>query len=142
MSYAIPLVNTVKEALRPRPAVLIVEDDPTFRPILTRILKSIDPDVQVDWVRSVGAAHRKLQERRYRLVLADYFLEGISSGMELWKYCQSKLPETPFILMSGLHEKTVTHLAQHEGVLSPPYLRKPFASSAVRYAVLDVAGKL
>jgi CheY-like chemotaxis protein len=88
--------------------VLIVEDDSSLKPILTRMVERIEPLSTVDWVTSGEEAIRVLRrgllhgnQRTYDLIISDVSLDGHRSGVDLVHAChQAEIP-TPVILTSS-----------------------------------------
>lgn len=115
-----------------RQRVLVVEDDMELTGPIDRAIRSISPLVNIEWVTSTEAAISRIENgistrngKPYDLVLADIFLEGSLTGVDLWRICQSCLPEVPVVLMSGLPVDRFFNTLG-ENVISPPYLSKPF----------------
>jgi GR25 family glycosyltransferase involved in LPS biosynthesis len=102
--------------------ILIVEDDCTLEPIFRRMIKKISPNIEVDWATSGESALRLLTEnkasnrnhnelalmplRPYRMVLADVFVRGPMSGLDLAQECSRVGVSSPFVLTSQAMAKT------------------------------------
>lgn len=119
-----------------RNRVLIVEDDPACGAILGRIVKSLDPQARVDQATSAeAAAHSYVEERGkgapYNLVIADVFLEGKLTGVDLWKFYRRFDPPPPVVLMSSLPYSRFLETTG-ESRDAPPYLQKPFFAEECR----------
>lgn len=112
-----------------RPRVLVVEDDLDLRTILERVVRSIDPDLVIDWATNVVDARNLLGARDYRLILADYRLDANGSGLSLRPYCRWRQPSAPFAMMSAL---TVEDYLRSVGRQPCPFLRKPFSVEECR----------
>lgn len=124
--------ESVQGELNPaRKRILVIEDDICLETILCRILRAVSPEVEIDWLTSADEALIKLQGGRvtpathYDLILADIFLDGKSTGIDLWEKCQSLRPETPVLLMSGMPIDEFFRTIGRDAI-SPPYLPKPF----------------
>lgn len=101
--------------------VLIVEDDVTMEPLWQHIIETATPGALIDWVTSVEAAP---VDRRYDLVIADIFLAGEQTGLDLWE----RIGETtPFILMSVITAQRLKTLALNRPL--PSYIQKPLDPS-------------
>jgi len=118
--------------------VLIVEDDLEMCMVLDRVLTTTDQHVMVDWATSVDEAISRLQEkaaqsitRPYDLILADIFLEGQSTGIDLWKLCQEEFPDVPVVVTSSLPLEKFFALVGR-GNIAPPFLAKPFQVGGCR----------
>ncbi|MGE3975458.1 MAG: hypothetical protein AB7F59_13115 [Bdellovibrionales bacterium] len=94
---------TNREPQRPQLSVLLVEDDLFFQAKFTSLLRVLDFDTRVDRASSAEVAKKLLDNRaiHYDLVIADQFLEGNETGMDLWNYCRYKYPKQQFLLTSG-----------------------------------------
>lgn len=85
--------------------VLIVEDDRTLRPLWEKVLHRKNVPVKVDWATSLDEAERLIRYRfrsgaPYHLVVADIFLEGQGTGIDLWNRYGEESME--FVFVSGL----------------------------------------
>lgn len=118
--------------------VLVVEDDLELMTVLDQIIRTIDAAIATEWVTTAEEAVSLLEDKLdisphapYDLVLADIFLEGDSTGLDLWKLCQQHFPEMPVIVTSALPvDKFFTALGRD--TISPPYLAKPFRPGECR----------
>lgn len=112
--------------------VLIVEDDVSLTNLLTRVIEDIAPNVEVDWATSGEEAENYLKKegeiygaRPYDLVIADIFLEGDITGLDIWKLCDTSYPETNILVTSSLPVERFVSCLKNE-FACPPYLPKPF----------------
>ena len=120
------------------PKVYIVEDDLELSTVLDRILWSIDPNIQMNWTTSAEEAMHHLKEVRhkadgkpYDLIIADIFLDGPATGVDLWRLSKQYLPKVPLVLTSALSaEKFLASVDCFE--ICPPFLAKPFSISDCR----------
>lgn len=121
-----------QEQLHRGKKVLVIEDDVELITILDRVLKTIDPKINTDWVTSAEQAAAILEEnirthnfQPYDLILADIFLEGSSTGLDVWKMCQQYFPDVPVVVTSALPvDKFFAAIGRD--TISPPFLAKPF----------------
>lgn len=111
--------------------VLIVEDERSMQAIMDRIIKDIDKSAQPTWVTDVWGAVASLKKHDYDLILADYWLEGSSTGLTLWNFCRERYPDTPFIMMSSMSVDEYLKLTQQFS-RKPYFLPKPFLASECR----------
>lgn len=121
--------------------VLIVEDDLSLTNLLTYVLEEISPDVEVDWATSGEEAEYYLQRESkyyggtpYDLVIADIFLEGKITGLDIWKLCDEKYPNTNILVTSSLPtDKFLSSIKNEDSC--PPYLPKPFTMKECKEAL-------
>lgn len=112
--------------------VLIVEDDMELSSVLERVLHEIDPHMSTECVsRTEDAVSRLRKSERnhshpYDMVVADIFLEGESTGLDLWKICNESLPNVAFIVTSALSPEKFFKAIGTE-MIAPPFLPKPFS---------------
>jgi CheY-like chemotaxis protein len=103
--------------------VLIADDEPAIRNILTRILSNKGHQVQT--VSSGKAALAMLHEKGYDLLIADIKMSGVS-GIALYQTMKKKYPDmadrTVFITGDTMTEETNEFLTSS----GRPYLSKPF----------------
>lgn len=114
--------------------ILVVEDDLELTTILNRVLKAIDPTFEVDWVTSAEQAMALIEDRNskaanrghpYDLVLVDIFLEGSTTGLDLWTLCEQFYPKMPIVVTSALPVDKFFATLGPQTIL-PPFLPKPF----------------
>ena len=98
---------------RPLPRnALIAEDNPEQRLLLIRLLKSIDPTIQIRTAESYEDAVAHLADRNLKFdwLLSDLILAGEKTGVDLFKYCRQALPKTKIALISGAHRLAISSL--------------------------------
>lgn len=107
--------------------ILIVEDDTTLRPLLEYIIARATVQSSVVWATTEEDAERTLSKairnhNNIDIVLADVFLSGQRTGLDLWsRYRHSKIP---FVFMSAISNERFDTLIGNEGLI-PIYLQKP-----------------
>lgn len=113
-----------------RPTVLIVEDEPMIRELLTLYLE--------DWravVTAVGTADdggEALSKQDWTLLLTDVQTPGLLNGIDLaWMASQQK-PQTRIIVMSGYYEFAERALPQ-----GAQFLPKPWPITLLRELLCD-----
>lgn len=117
--------------------ILIVEDDLELSAMLDGVIASIDAEAEVDWVTSAEQAFFLLEEKSwkdgapYDLALVDIFLEGDTTGLELWRQLQHSLPNVPIVITSAMPVHKFFD-ALGENTISPPFLAKPFKAGECR----------
>ena len=118
--------------------VLIIEDDVEIVAVFNKILRSIDPRFYSDWVTSaeqaVGlleAAARTKNLHPYDLILADVFLDGARTGLDVWRLCKEFFPTVPLVVTSAFPFSTYFEELGKE-TLRPPFLQKPFVLTDCR----------
>jgi DNA-binding NtrC family response regulator len=116
--------------------ILVVEDDVFLKPVFRRIIRSIDPKMKMHWATTVEAACQKLSEESYSMVIADCLLANSGSGLALWEVCKRNQPDLPFLMVSGLSEKTIQSILGKEKS-APRCLRKPFLWRDCRTLIRD-----
>lgn len=109
------------------PKVLIVEDDLSLRPLWTQALEKVAPNAQIQWALTEEAAERAIRGRaqfgeKFDVVIADIFLSGRRTGIDLWKRYGVKGSE--FILVTAAAPSMFTHLLE-DSVHKPECLFKP-----------------
>ncbi len=121
--------------------ILIVEDDVSLTNLLTGVLEEIAPNVSIDWATSGEEAEHYLEREGevfgsspYDLIIADIFLEGDITGLDIWKLCDRKYPDVNILVTSSLPiEKFVSCLKNEYSC--PQYLPKPFTLTECKEAI-------
>lgn len=87
--------------------LLIVDDDPSVRSGLPRILAS--PEVEVETAESLSEAQQVLEAAPVDLILCDLCLEGLSDtgGLELIRWVKERHPGIPVLLMTAFGSEEV-----------------------------------
>src|SRR5262245_56743875 len=118
--------------------ILIVEDDEIARSHVQHVALSLDKSVEVDCTETAKDARELIDarpERFYSLVIADHFLKGEETGVDLWKYCHEKYPSLPFLMTSSLRVSSFLDYVEKSPGCPPIYLPKPFRSVEIRRAI-------
>lgn len=107
--------------------VLIVEDDVTSEPIWEYIFSKLDPMPEISWATSVIEAEEILDRSihdgvSYDIILADIFLSGSLTGIDLWEELQEGMPNL-VILMSASEPAKIRKYFKNMGNVK--YLQKP-----------------
>lgn len=115
--------------------VLIVEDDMSLTNMLSTVLEEIAPNIVIDWATSGEEAQLYIERESlifgaspYDLIIADIFLEGAVTGLDIWKLCDRQYPATDILVMSSLSLDKFLSCLKHE-IACPHYLAKPFSLS-------------
>jgi DNA-binding response OmpR family regulator len=111
--------------------VLLVEDDPLFRKVLTTVLSSLGLQPLV--AESGEAALSALGSHPVDIVLMDYHLPGMN-GLELARSLRARNVTSPMILVSGFLTDTMKIEAQAARVAK--VLHKPMDMSALQETVV------
>ena len=117
--------------------ILIVEDSPTMRALLTAALEGLDTPVKVTEAESGFEALRQLPRNSYDLIVTDINMPDIN-GLELISFVRnnSSYRTIPLVIVSTVgserdREKGV-------GLGADAYLVKPFEPDELRDVVRDL----
>jgi DNA-binding NtrC family response regulator len=117
--------------------VLVVEDDELAKPILARILYSLNDELSLTWVKNAKAAKRCLEKEAFDLVITDVVLEGEGTGMDIHRYCSRHCPETAVVITSGLSREAIEKKTGHR-VDDLAYMQKPIVPRISREKIKGV----
>jgi DNA-binding NtrC family response regulator len=129
-----PQASSFYEVFHPRQGlesgerVLVVEDDRDLEPVFRRVLRTIDPALQLDWTGGSPEAIRLLCRHSYRWVVADYLLDE-GSGTAVKRWMDFFRPRVPFAMISG--NQLPAELVRSQG-RAVPFLPKPFSWNQLR----------
>ena len=76
----------------------------------------------------------------YDLIIADLNLKTQGTGLDIWKICQVRLPQSTFLLISGTPLDEFLHLVGGQADEAPPYLPKPFRLNQCRDILMWLLG--
>ncbi len=117
--------------------ILIVEDSPTMRSLLTASLEDLDCAVKVDQADSGFEALRLLPRERFDLIVTDINMPDIN-GLELLSFVKSNAAyrDIPLVIVST--EGSERDRDKGLGLGADAYLVKPFDPEQLR----EIAGGL
>lgn len=103
--------------------VLVVDDEPTVRRMLARLLSEAGYEVveATDGARALGAAMQS--EAKFDLVITDIKMPGMD-GRELGRHLNAALPGLPVLYISGY--TSVPGGGLGDSGADAPFVRKPF----------------
>ena len=130
----------LKVVSRENPNVLIVEDDRAFWPFWEKVFSIHGAKAHIDWAATEAEAERLIRARfrsarPYDLVIADVFLEGTGTGVDLWNRYGEEVAN--FIFVSGAPLST-QNLLMSLDFGCPVYLKKPLSAKKCLEVVDDV----
>lgn len=123
--------------------VLIIEDDISMTNLLVSVLEEAAPRTSIDWATSGEEAEFYLEKEGeffgtspYDLIIADIFLEGDVTGLDIWKLCERKYPDTNILVTSSLPVEKFVSCLKNE-YACPLYLPKPFSINECKEAISE-----
>ena len=121
--------------LSPAKSLLVIEDDLALIELFDIIIDDLRPDLDWEYATSaekgMASIYRRSRVHRdmpFNLVLTDIFLEGDSTGFDVWQECQEFFPQMPFVFISSLPFDRYSSFLQGSGSC-PSYLLKPLSVS-------------
>lgn len=116
--------------------ILVVDDDPNYCTLLSKLLSQ--RHYEVDVAQSGTAALDLVARRPYRLALIDYRMPGMS-GVELYRRIHNLQPEVVGVFVTGYPTIDTIYPAIEAGVVR--VLEKPVSSDELFEVVEQFAGK-
>lgn len=115
--------------------ILLVEDDPDLFGLVEAAVEDIGAGLQLDWVTNAEDAMAFLKDAKkgpeVGLVIADLFLDGAGTGIDLMEFCRTQMPQLPVVVTSALPmEKFFAALGRD--AVAPPFIGKPFKLHEMR----------
>lgn len=109
----------------PRQSMLLVEDSEESEKMFKLLCRAVNKNIDVNCVQSGELALYILEsgKQKYDYVVADHFLAGSLTGLDLWKECQENHKEIPFMMTSGMTADQFSELVESDSDL-PDYLPK------------------
>jgi excisionase family DNA binding protein len=129
------LPSSVRQAGVQRPRVLVVDDEPGVRELLTRTLALAEYDVEVS-ADGRNALDRMRQES-YDLLIADLRMPGLD-GFTVIREARRRQADLPVIIITGHSSESAAIEAVNLGVSG--YLTKPFRARQVLDAAARILG--
>jgi len=122
------------------PRILIVEDSPTMRSLLTSSLEELDDAVKITEVESGFEALRHLPRESFDLIVTDINMPDIN-GLELVSFVKSNAAyrDIPLVIVST--EGSERDRDKGLGLGADAYLVKPFEPEALRDIARDLLAR-
>jgi two-component system, response regulator, stage 0 sporulation protein F len=125
-------------APRPLPAaIVLVDDEPTVRIILCRLLEVVADAYEIISVGTGAEALATLAERSVPLLITDYNMPGMN-GVELSQRVKGTSPTTTVVLISAYITAEVEQLSKAAG--ADYFMSKPFSFEQVEVIVRKALG--
>jgi serine phosphatase RsbU (regulator of sigma subunit)/anti-anti-sigma regulatory factor len=118
------------------PCVLVVDDDPVLRRVVSRGLEPLALGAVVE-VEDGAQAQEVLRERKVDVVITDVLMPNMD-GRELMGWAKEHCPEPVWIVLSGLDTFDAAIDALHLGAFD--FLAKPPEAQRLRVAVRNALG--
>ncbi len=128
--------DTLAESADQRPTVLIVDDDPAVRNIITRALRGIAPMAEA--ATGYEALHILTLHRDIRLVLLDLRMPG-QHGLKTLREIKTSHPKVSVVIVTG-YEGEITPDVQKEGLIAQ-LIRKPFEIATLQKTVRELLAR-
>jgi DNA-binding NtrC family response regulator len=125
------------ESPSPRPAILIVEDDPSIAKLLDRLVRRLAHHYESVIVHTAAEALAYMRSRPVRLVLTDFSLLEMN-GMQLSAAIKAGGTNTQVALITGAPTHELAMAAQAQGV--DFFLTKPFTLEAIDHIIQAALG--
>lgn len=124
-----PTAHGTYLGFKERRKFLVVEDDCAAQPIWEKIIKLVDPKALIFWATTEEGAERLIEDREkygdtFDFVIADIFLAGPKTGIDLWKRFGNDT--LPFLFISSITENKFVELIGRQRDRYPLLIRKPF----------------
>jgi FixJ family two-component response regulator len=120
---------------KPTPLISIVDDDPSVRRALNRLVGSAG--YLVETFASAGAFLGSSPSTRTACLVLDIYMEGMT-GFELQDKLEADRLAIPIIFMTAHDDPATRERIERSGAAG--YLGKPFDGQALLDAILRVAG--
>lgn len=131
------------------PRILVVEDDMAMKSLVMKAVQTVRPQSEICFASSLEEAFAKIlqfsdisEQQPCEMIIADIFLEGSGTGLDLWRVLRTTYPKIPFLVISSVNEKDLKSsieksagAAEAGGLL---YLKKPFTVSSCAQKIQSI----
>ncbi len=118
--------------------ILVVDDEPVIRELVSKVLG--EQGHTVETVDNAAAALKMVKSKRYRLILLDIKMPGMS-GIELYKKFQKIAPSLTkrvvFVTGDVMGKRTISFLNKTK----TPYMMKPFDAKELKVEINRILSK-
>ncbi len=102
--------------------ILIIEDEPSIRRVLVKILAEEDKSHKIDEAENGIEAINKIKKDSYDLIISDIKMPKVD-GIEVLDFSVKTIPETPVIMISGHGDLDLAVESMKKGAFD--YISKP-----------------
>ena len=102
--------------------ILIIEDEPSIRRVLVKILAEEDKSHKIDEAENGIEAINKIKKDSYDLIISDIKMPKVD-GIEVLDFSMKNIPETPVIMISGHGDLELAVESMKKGAFD--YISKP-----------------
>jgi len=102
--------------------ILIIEDEPSIRRVLVKILAEEDKSHKIDEAENGIEAINKIKKDSYDLIISDIKMPKVD-GIEVLDFSVKNIPETPVIMISGHGDLELAVESMKKGAFD--YISKP-----------------
>jgi len=120
--------------------ILIVEDSPTMRALLTSALEDLDIPVKITEAESGFEALRHLPRETYDLIVTDINMPDIN-GLELVSFVKNNASYSQIPLVIVSTEGSERDRDKGVGLGADAYLVKPFAPEELKVVVRELLAR-
>lgn len=128
--------------------ILVVEDDSSMMPLLQKAILDVRPNAEIYTAISLEEAFTILiknsdiaQKKPYSLIVADIFLEGSGTGLDLWRVLCATYPLIPFLVISSLPEEKVLEAVGEDEKRNLIFLKKPFSITDFKIKIKSILSR-
>lgn len=125
MEYYMQLIRIKSEG-----NVLVVEDDPMCKKFIEHAIHKFSPKIHLLTASSGKEALKVLSNTSCDLIIADYFLEGPDTGLELCRQVRALYPKVKCLMISGMTFYEYKELALNSEI-QPEFMEKPLSKNSI-----------
>jgi len=115
--------------------VLLVEDSQESENLMRHICETVDGNMRLKCVKTAEEAQQVLQSNsNFDLIIADHFLAGQKTGLDLWRNCQEQFKKIPFMMTSSLTNEEFLQKTEADWNY-PLFLHKPFSRKDCQHTI-------
>lgn len=128
--------------------ILVVEDNISQLLLIQKAIYKVRPQAEVYSAVSLEEAftilikNASIEEKNpYELIIADIFLEGNRTGLDLWRVLRGTYPGIPIIVISSISEEIVMSTILENEKKDMIYFKKPFMVTELQAKIKEVLAK-
>lgn len=128
------------EKVAAKNAILLIEEDPRLQCAMQRLIAEVNPAAKVRSIYTVEDLPEALEEQRYELLIANYYLSEDEIDYEFWEAFRASHPLLELIIFSHVNDREYFEMLDKMGRQGPSGASRPLPGRIKRFFEIVFGG--